>query len=226
MLFGGYIMERTDSVQEFAGGLIAHGLNPGGAKITIHLGEVRAAVRWNAAKWPGYYLIVGKALTKNAMSQHPLLFMSEGEANHPQDLYRKLTDDVIRLRASVIYADPGSDTTIANSGQFTDLWDYLQGHKIKISLTPAPSSEDTEYGVVLMREHLKNKTLVFPVLRMTTLFRQIKDMQIKSTTVDWNEDQFYAFHALRYLLAGFAKFPESELVDSTPRARVSGLGWT
>jgi hypothetical protein len=183
---------------------------------------VRAAVRWNAAKWPGYYLIVGKALTKNAMRQHPLMFMSEGEENHPQDLYRKLTDDVIRLRASVIYADPGSDTTISNSGQFTDLWDYLQGHKIKIHLTPAPSSDDTEYGVVLMREHLKNKTLVFPVLRMTTLYKQIKSM-----TVDANEDQFYAFHALRYLLAGFAKFPDSEVVGSTwGMSRVSGLGWT
>jgi hypothetical protein len=214
-------MERVDSVQEFAGGLIAHGWNAGGAKIVIHLLEVRAAVRWNAMAWPGYYLILGKSLAKNAMRQHPLMFLAEGEANHPQELYRKLTDDVVRLRASVIYADPGSDTTISNSGQFTDLWDYLQNHKIKITLTPAPSSDDNPYGVVLMREHLKNKTLEFPMLRMTTLFKQIKSM-----TVDADEDQFYAFHALRYLLAGFTKFPDSEMVASAPKPRVSGLGWT
>jgi hypothetical protein len=56
---------------------------------------------------------------------------------------------------------------------------------------------------------------------MTTLFKQIKSM-----TVDADEDQFYAFHALRYLLAGFTKFPDSEMVSSAPKPRVSGLGWT
>ena len=215
-------MERTDSVQEYAGGLLAHGWNAGGAKIITHLVDIRSAVRWNSAKYPGYYLIVGKELGKNSKGKHPILYLAEGEANYPQDLYRKLTDDVIRLRASVVYADPGSDKTISNSGQFTDLWDYVQAGGVRISLTPAPSSDDTEYGVVLMKEHLRDKTLVFPVLRMTTLFKQIKSM-----TVDANEDQFFAFHALRYVLAGFAKFPDSEVVVSPRgRSRVSGLGWT
>ena len=216
-------MQRIETVQPYAGGYIAHGVNDGGAKVTLPLLEVRASVQWPTGKLPGYYLIMGKRAEKNSLGQNPILFLTEGEAAMPQDLYRNLTDDISRMRAIAVYADRGADRSVGMSGCYTDFFDYLGSRGLSVQLTPAPSADDTEYGVVLMREHIRQKTLEIPTLRMTTLLSQIRQM-----TPETDYEDFYAFHALRYLLAGFAKFqePVADWMMVKPAKQVSAAAWT
>lgn len=216
-------MQRIDTVQPYAGGYIAHGINDGGAPAQVTLLEVRAGVQWPTGKYPGYYLIMGKKAEKNADGQNALLFLCEGEEAMPQNLYARLTDDISKMRAIAIYADRGADRSIGMSGCYTDFFDYLGARGLSVQLTPAPSANDIEYGAVLMREHYRQKTIEFPTLRMTTIRGQIRQM-----TPEVNYEEFYAFHALRYLLAGFAKFQEA-VVDwmmVKPREKISAAGWT
>jgi hypothetical protein len=216
-------MQRIDTVQPYGGGYLAYGVNDGGAKVTVPLLEVRAGVEWPTGKFPGYYLVLGKRAQKNELGFNPLLFLSEGEEPLPQNLYRKLTDDISKMRAIAVYADRGADRSVGMSGCYTDFFDYLGSRGLSISLTPAPSAADKEYGVVLMREHIKQKTLELPTLRMTILLGQLKQM-----SQDTDYEDFYAFHALRYLLAGFAKFqePVMDWMMTKPPKRVSAAAWT
>ena len=216
-------MQRIDTVQPYAGGYIAHGVNDGGAKVTLPLLEVRAGVQWPTGKFPGYYLILGKRAQKNDLGYNPLLFLCEGEEPLPQNLYRKLTDDISKMRAIAVYADRGADRSVGMSGCYTDFFDYLGSRGLSVQLTPAPSATDKEYGVVLMREHVKHKILELPNVRMTILLGQLKQM-----SQDSDYEEFYAFHALRYLLAGFAKFQEA-IVDwmmVQPAKKISAAAWT
>jgi len=210
-------MQRVDTVQPYAGGYLAHGINDGGANVTVGLSEVRVGVQWPTGKYPGYYIILGKRVKKNTEGQNPLLFLCEGEERMPQNLYQKLSDDISKMRAIAVYADRHE------GGCYADFFDYLGARGLNIQLTPAPSATDKEYGAVLMQEHMKQKTLQFPALKMTTIFTQIRSM-----TKGTDYEEFYAFHALRYLLAGFAKFQEP-VVDwmmvKTPKA-VNAQGWT
>jgi hypothetical protein len=216
-------MQRIDTVRPLAGGYIAYGINDGGAEATVALLEVRASVEWPTGKWPGYYIILGKRAEKNAAGQNPLLFLTEGEATMPHDLYRSLTDDLAKMRAAAVYADRGADRSVGMSGHYTDFYDYLGARGLSVQLTPAPSATDKEYGVVLMREHFRQKTLELPTIRRTIIQSQIRQM-----TPESDYDDFYAFHALRYLLAGYAKFQEP-VVDwmmVKPGKQVSAAGWT
>jgi hypothetical protein len=216
-------MQRIDTVQPYAGGYIAHGINDGGAKAQVSLLEVRAGVQWPTGKWPGYYLILGKRAQKNDLGQNPLLFLCEGEDTMPQSLYQKLTDDISKMRAIAVYANQGADRSMGMSGCYTDFYDYLGSRGLSINLTPAPSATDREYGAVLMREHLKQKTLEFPALKRTTVHAQIRNM-----TENTDYEDFYAFHALRYLLAGFAKFQEAvvDWMTVKPAKQVNAQAWT
>ena len=216
-------MQRIDTVQPYAGGYIAHGINDGGVKATVPLMEVRAGVQWPTGKYPGYYLILGKKVEKTADGHNPLLFLCEGEEAMPQKLYQKLTDDISKMRAIAVYADRGADRSLGISGCYTDFFDYLGARGLGVQLTPAPSANDMEYGAVLMREHFKQSTLELPTLKMTTIRAQIRQM-----TPDSDFTEYYAFHALRYLLAGFAKFQEA-VVDwmmVKPQKVVNAAGWT
>lgn len=216
-------MQRIDTVQPFAGGYIAYGINDGGAKAQVTLMEVRAGVQWPTGKYPGYYLILGKKAEKNPDGQNPLLFLCEGEDAMPQNLYRSLTDDISKMRVVAVYADRGADRSTGMSGCYTDFFDYLGAKGLSVQLTPAPSANDIEYGAVLMREHYRQKTLELPTLRMTTIRSQIRQM-----TPEANYEDFYAFHALRYLLAGFAKFqePVMDWMTTKPPKKISAAAWT
>jgi len=95
-------MQKIDTVMPFAGGFIAYGINDGGAKETVPLLEVRAGVQWPTGRWPGYYLILGKKAVASPLGHNPLLFLAEGEEHLPQNLYRRFTDDIVRMRANDI----------------------------------------------------------------------------------------------------------------------------
>lgn len=217
-------MRQIDSVIHWGAGLLAYGLNDAGGKASVPLLEVRGAVQWPTGEATGYYLIMGKRAEKNALGQNALLFLGEGEAFLPMDLYASFTDDISRLRAAVVYADTGKQGARRISGHYTDFYDYLSARGLNIDLTPAPSAQDKEYGVVLVREHMQKGLLELPRVRMTTVLSQIRQM-VEGT----DYDPFYAFHALRYLLAGFAKYQEPVFAawsDTRRREAVSAAGWT
>lgn len=217
-------MRQVDSVIHYGGALLALGLNDAGGKASAPLLEVRAAVQWPTGEAPGYYLIMGRKAEKNAEGKNALLFLGEGQKPLPRELYEACTDDLARLRAAVIYADKGKQGARLISGHYTDFYDYLSARQLSIDLTPAPSAQDKEYGVVLVREHMKNGLLELPGVRMTIVRSQIRDM-----TEGGDYERFYAFHALRYLLAGFAKYQELVVgiwSDTRRREPKSAQGWT
>ena len=214
-------MQRIDTVRPFAGGYIAYGVSDGGDRVTIPLTEVRASVAWPASKNPGYYIILGKKAQRNPLGKSPLMFLTEGEDYMPTALYRKLMDDTVKMHAFVIYADQGADRGRSQSACYTDLFDFLGSSNI--GLAPAPSASDEEYGVVLVREFLRDKILELPQYRMTTIMNELRAM-----TGDADLKDFYAFKALRYLLAGFVKYQETppDWSNVKPPVVMSPVAWT
>lgn len=217
-------MKEIHYVQQFGALFVAKGISDSGAPITIKMLEIRGAISWPSGAHPGYYCIFGKLAKQNALRKNPYVFLAEGSSHLKDDLFRMMTDDAVRLRCIIIYADRGTLDSRGWMGFFSDLFDYIQKRQLNLDVYPAPSSDDIDYGVVLIREAFRSDLLQIPKERPTILLRQLRDLNMQ--TKDY--DAFFAFHALRYLLAGFGKFetppPESLMVKRT--SAPSADAWT
>jgi hypothetical protein len=217
-------MRRIDSVRSFSGGYIAYGVSDAGAAETVPLVEIRAGVTWPKNVNPGYYIIIGKKAEKTPIGKNPLMFLCEGEDALPGRLYQKLLDDAVRMLANVIYAEKGSSSGargVDKVGCYTDFFDVIG--QTNVELSPAPSVNDEEYGAVLVREYVKDGLLELPQYRMTTILSQLRDMTPGCDMVG-----LYAFHALRFVLAGFTKYNDVPADWSQVKVQqdVKAMGWT
>jgi hypothetical protein len=216
-------MRKILSVMHFADGFIARGMSDNGVSAEVPLAEVRGAVSWPTGSLPGYYLLMGQEKGSNKHGKRPLLFLAEKEEKTNTSLFDSLTDDMARLKCSTIYANRGGNQTLID-GFYGALWDYLRNRRLSPRLVPAPSADDVEYGKVLIREWLKHNALDIPRFSTTILREQLKKMVTEGAIED-----FYAFHALRYLLAGFTKYPQRiamSFAQSRNADRKDPRGWT
>ena len=195
-------MKRFIHVQIFAEGLIAHGITDTDAKAQIDIWEVRAGIVGPTGSQPGYAVFFGLGKKRNVVGKNPLIFLNEREEKLHGPLLEKVTNDAIRLRCTVFYANRGAKRML--EGFYGSLWKYLQDTKLNITLMPAPSVDDPEYGAALIQEALSSKALKM-LSTETTLRNQLKQMTSENL-----RDDLYAFEALRFVLAGFEKYPEPQ----------------
>ena len=191
----------------------------------IDFSEARASIIMPSAAQPGYFLIMGREIYPNEYGRNPLRFMMEGEDLLHDILFEKLSDAAKKCRSVACYAK--QDRTVRGmEGSYRELWQYLRTNRISgIRLMPAPSATDVEYGKTIIRDYVKSQALYVP--EDTILRRQLKDMTKKDKIDD---AEFYAFHALRYLIAGFSKSKRMPLPWLTATKsnidRKSAGGWT
>ena len=142
------------------------------------------------------------------------------------ELFRHAVDAAIKVRSPVIYArQPTKKRGIG--GSYHSLWSYLQRTGIRTQIQPAPASDDERYGMVLVRDRIKQEGIEFPKFSREILMSQLRGM-----TTETDRSALYAFHALRYLLAGFEKHtaPAVETLSAFTTGQVveqpSPRGWT
>jgi|GEM_PF-2729879 len=203
-------MRKIDFIQTFAEGLLATGVADTGVRTTFLLVDVRGAVVMPQGVFPGYYLMLGVRPALNNYGKRPLIFIHEREEKTLSGLYESLTDDIRRFRCRVIYAKQERSVREVD-GFYRDLHKRLTDSRMQgISLMPAPSHADVDYGAVLIQEAQRDKALELPQYEQTTLKEQLWSLHADT---DLTDKQHYAFHALRYLLAGFEKH-SSDVVPS------------
>ena len=195
-------MKTIDFIRTFADGLMARGDNDNGTKVSIPLVDVMGSVVMPTGAFPGYYLILGKRLQINQYRKRPLIYLAEGEYTTISVLLEKLTDDIKRLKCRTLYAKHDR-TNQGASGFFRDVYTYLQRKRLTVSVTQAPSWNDYEYGRALLVEAWKDKAIELPKYVDTVVKKQLGEMRVDT---DLSEDELYAFHAMRYILAAVEKY--------------------
>ena len=210
--------------QPFGTGYVGRGINDGGAKVSVPLSEIRGAISWPDGAYPGYWCVFGKLFAKNPLGRSPLVFLAEGESVFATPLMDAVTDAATKFRAHTIYADRGSFDARGWQGFYTDLYDHINSKNLNVDLFPAVAADDEPYGIVLIQEYFRGSLLDIPKDVYTIIMDHIKEM----TTETNDFKPFYAFKALRYLLAGFQKF-ESPVIDellTKRRVSPSADAWT
>ncbi len=214
-------MKKLLSVQLFANEVLAHVLNDKDVKETLVLSEVRGAVAMPTPTAPGYFIFLGKQRSRNEFGKHPLHFLAEGEDPALHSLFEKLSDVAVKVECRIVYAVQKREKRDIG-GPWRELWNFIHEKRLNLQLIPAPSANDIDYGKVLIGEALKTKALILPRTAPTIIKAQLQRM-----VPDSDGDEFYAFNALRFLLAGFSKY-KSELpfVEQRVKDRKSAGGWT
>jgi hypothetical protein len=207
MLKGPIMFKRIDRIARYLDkGYIAYGVGDGDGKITANLVDIRAAIVEPVNDFPCYYLVCGMVDKRNIWDKRPVVYLNEGHDQSANRVFKKLLeDDVKRLCISTIYANR------SNEGFFRSLWKYRSDHGISTSIHPAASKDNFEYGDSLIRESQRDKALIEPKSFKPVVSQQldtISDIGYDQETIDYGE--FYAWTALRYLMAGFALRPPAD----------------
>lgn len=190
----------------------------------IDFSEARAAVVMPVSENPGYFLIMGRETFPNPSGRNALRFMAEGKEVLHDVLFEQLAAASLKCRSMILYAK--QERTIKGmEGSYRELWQYIRKNQIAgIRIMSAPSSNDPEYGKTIIREYLKAEALHVP--GGTILRHQLRSM-FSGGEID---DNHYAFHALRYLAAGFSKSKHMPLPFMTKTNslidRKDAGGWT
>jgi hypothetical protein len=216
-------MKKLLSTEVFCGDVLAHFINDKDVKETAILSDVRGGISMPAASAPGYCIFLGRERDANEYGEHPLRFLAEEENDLHQSLFEKMTSLAVKLRCGIVYARQNR-TQRGIEGAYSDLWRFIRSKGLNLRLVPAPSAEDVSYGKVLVAEGLKTKALVFPESVPCTVKAQLQSM-----TPDSEGEELFAFHALRFLLAGYRKYAQRErplgAVDQTSSNRKNPGGW-
>lgn len=207
-------MREVLYIQQYGDSLLVNGINDNGVKAQKLLIDVRCAVIPPIETYPGYYLFFGMQKEANAYGKHPLLFLYEKEDSIQSDLLDNLADDTGRLKCSTVYAQFHKKQR-NSQGFYRDLWDYRRHNNLPFKVVQAVSSEDYEYGRAILRNWLRDKAVIRPRTVQTILDSQIKSDSGMVETSDITEPRWYAFHAIRYLIAGYIKNPPQEVQQTT-----------
>jgi hypothetical protein len=227
-------MKSVTRCQYTGSGILAHAQDEKGVERRIALADVRAGVVFPTGALPGYYVLFGRKWTSLPAGKRPLMFLTEGQELVHEALFTKLSDACTKFKCRTIYADKPTANRVGGIGGFDDLWRYLRNRKLQINLIPAPAADDVEYGMALLREYWTERALDLPPTDLTpTILRgQLKTLPgLKQPGKDdgaIDEKRLYAFHAMRFLLAGFVKFNNviAYGVQARKDPRASSKGWT
>ena len=208
----------------FAGELIAIATRTTGAIEQIPLSEVRAAAIPPKEGNEGYLLILGLRRTSNEAGIQPLIMLSESTEPLQLELIKRVLDEVSRYKISTVYA--AQPEAGEPAGFWGDLHKALKSRRHLVKLRPAPSVRDVEYGKNIAMDYYKTGSLI-PLVGDHTLRAHMR----KLTSTAEPEADFYAFHALRYLIAGFKRDrtvyrPGAQEAGDRNRQRRHPGGWT
>jgi len=228
-------MKEVLYVMPFADGFLAHCINDTGVKQQIAIYEARGAIVKPVDNNPGYYLFIGIQREPNIFEKNPLLFLVEGESHSQEELFKKVLEDGTRMKATTVYADQSKDKRQIQ-GFYRDLWRYFTDNRTSMRLKGAPSVKDYAYGDSLIKDwNLKKALTRSSFVTPTAMDRVIFDEMNKESDITSN--QFYPFHALRYLLAGLVKNPvriqavtgfagDEVIIKSSENKLTNAEGWT
>jgi len=211
-------MKEVFYIQKFGNGYLARGLSENNMKINVGLIDVRAAVQPPEAEYPGYYLIMGMKNEPNQYGKYPLMFVAEKAEPTFDGLLEFFADDSSRTKVSTVYC-PRPVKIKNTQGFFKDLWNFRYQQGLPFQVKPAISVQDYIYGKALLEEWTVEKSLIRPMFADTILSQQIASDDGLNEESDISEPRWFAFHALRYLISGFIKFPPDTV------KRRSSTGW-
>lgn len=227
-------MKSALRCQYTGSGILAHIEDDKGVERRINLADVRAGVVFPTGALPGYFLLMGRKWETLPAGKRPLMFLTEGQHIMHETLFGQLTDACSKFKCRTIYADLPRQDRKGGVGGFDDLWRYLRNRKLNINLIPAPAADDVEYGKALLREYWSDRAIDLPEMDVTstTLRGQLRKLSgIKEAGRDpggVDERDLYAFHAVRFLIAGFVKFNNVIQYGREHRKdpRGNSRGWT
>ncbi len=183
-------MRKLIKVTEAGTGFIADYIGDNGEKCRDYIIETLGSIVPPESQSPGYFLFIGLMFDQVPAGPQKLLFLSEGENRVRATLTFGMNDDAIRLHASTIYADK------ANKGFFAALWGMAKRYYLK----PAASVENADYGDALITETVISKAINWP--HDSIVYQQVMDIDHGE---DLKKPELYAFHALRFILAGIER---------------------
>jgi len=208
------------------GGLIGTFINDANAQVKRDLVEVRAAVIMPVEESPGYFLFLGKMRELNENGKQPLIFMEEGESRLMPVLFQDLTDKAKKFQCDTVYVKRARNNRDMD-GFFTDVFQaFRQANMYSVRIVPAPNADDVAYGRAILHEYFTDKALLIPKQIETTVRTLTRGIGPDNE----NDTDRYAFHCLRYLLAGFQKYQGNPYVIQTQDRhndqRADPGGWT
>lgn len=207
-------MKSALHCQYTGNGVIAHIENEKGITERISMADVRAGVVFPTGALPGYYLMIARKWDQLPSGKRILYFMTEGESLVHEELFTKLTDDCIKFKCKTLYAELPRQDRKGGIGGFDDLYRFIRNKRMGINLIQAPAARDVEYGKALLREYWSEEAIKLPYsdINYTTIVSHLKPIRGFQEAGDgtddsnYNEDNLYAFHAMRHVLAGFVKY--------------------
>ena len=163
--------------------------------------DIRAGLAWPYQRKQGYWLIVGQRQEKNVFGKYPLVLLDEGKAKDLSKIFASITDSALRLKCEDVYVDMSEENEPYRHA-FSRYRDECNIQRV--FLRSAPYVENFDYGIGLIREWVKDEAL--RIDRDSIIARQLG--QIPESVLEENQkNEYYALHALRYVLAAFEKNP-------------------
>ncbi len=188
----------------------------------IDLEEVRGAAVPPTEGQPGYCLWLARTKRTDDRGAKPLLMLSESSEHSQEELITRILDEVIRLRVSILYAEQPDQGLPA--GFWGELVRAMRTRK-QVKLKAAASVKDLSYGINLAVDAHKDKRLV--LLEGNHALRS--QMRTIAQTVEPGVE-YYAFHALRFILAGFRRdrrpAEQRQMMSGQNARRQNPGGWT
>lgn len=193
---------------EKAKNVIIHVIDTGGSgSKRFKYSTIRCGLAWPGVSWPGYYVVIGEELPNYIDrfdgNRKSLKVFTEQEYNGVglDELFDKLTDDLVYFGCKEIYAD------ISESNESFKEYFYKYQDKQKLrgfSLLKAPWHDNWFLGVSLIKEKLAEKTLHFE--ENSFILEQLRRIQ-KSDLENEPHKRFWAIEAIRHPLAALKKYP-------------------
>lgn len=215
-------MREIHYIQQLGGGYLVNGISDNGVKIQIALIDIRGVIIPPTETSPGYYLYFGMKKKPNEYGKMPIMFLAEKVQDESQTFalfVRDLFDDASRLKASTIYIEQLREKK--NTGGFYRyVWEYRRIHNLPCTIRPAISVKDVEYGLSLLQEWSREKAIIKPAYVDTMFKEQLTSSNGMVEGSDLKDPQWYVFHAIRFLIAGFIKNPP----QSVQQAALTGWG--
>ena len=188
-------MKRLKKISKAGTGYVADYIGDNGEERRDYVMEIVGAIIPPESLSPGYYLFLGLMFDQLPAGPHKILFLSEGLGQVRTQLIFAMNDDAVRLNASTVYADQ------ANKGFFAHLWSI---NSSTWWLKPAASTKNIDYGSALINEIVVSKAIDWP--KDSTVYAQVSDpLQGINEGENLKDPKLYAFHALRFILAGIER---------------------
>jgi hypothetical protein len=197
-------MKGFKQIRRDRGGYIVDYYNDAGGDASFYAINVISAMVSPTGFIPGYYLTIALEFEQTESGLFKVTWMDEFESASQSELVTKFIDAAIKNDVETVYADrEGKDGFFANVHN-AGIKTYAPWR-----LMPAPSASDLLYGLSLVNQYITESAISSP--ETSIIYKQLENLGIKDqrNTADvkaaLEDPALYAFHALRYILAGIER---------------------